>query len=183
VATTEPHHPCAVYREGPTGAPCSRCYPISGSRVHHPTGSPEQWVPPGPRSSICSRDTSARRLTLPQPRSSGRSCGQRSSGRTRARACCPPRRAESVIQRAVRRRQGRLTPLSGDRTERDLWVMSSPVTVARQCQRLKRAQATASPASQPSRPVPSHTGSCAAFRSQIRSQADPITPAGDHTAT
>ena len=81
-------------------------------RVHHPTGSPEQRVPPGPRSSICSRDTSARRLTLPQPRSSGRSCGQRSSGRG-ARACCPPRRAESVIQRAVRQRQGCLMPLSG----------------------------------------------------------------------
>jgi hypothetical protein len=109
-------------------------------RVHHPTGSPEQRVPPGPSSSICSRGTSTRRLTLPQPRSSGRSCGQRSSGRTRARACCPPRRAESVIQRAVRRRQGRLMPLSGDRTERDLWVMSQPVAVSPNAIRLKRAR-------------------------------------------
>ena len=106
-------------------------------RVHHPTGSPAQRVPPGPSSSICSRGTSTRRLTLPQPRSSGRSCGQRSSGRTRARACCPPRRAESVIQRAVRRRQGRLMPLSGDRTERDLWVMSQPVAVSSRLAGLK----------------------------------------------
>jgi hypothetical protein len=114
-------------------------------RVHHPTGSPEQRVPPGPSSSICSRGTSTRRLTLPQPRSSGRSCGQRSSGRTRARACCPPRRAESVIQRAVRRRQGRLMPLSGDRTERDLWVMSQPVAVPSRLPRLNRARHDQSP--------------------------------------
>jgi hypothetical protein len=113
-------------------------------RVHHPTGSPEQRVPPGPSSSICSRGTSTRRLTLPQPRSSGRSCG-RSSGRTRARACCPPRRAESVIQRAVRRRQGRLMPLSGDRTERDLWVMSQPVAVPSRLPRLNRARHDQSP--------------------------------------
>ena len=33
-------------------------------RVHHPTGSPEQRVPPGPSSSICSRGTSTRRLTF-----------------------------------------------------------------------------------------------------------------------
>ena len=114
-------------------------------RVHHPTGSPEQRVPPGPSSSICSRGTSTRRLTLPQPRSSGRSCGQRSSGRTRARACCPPRRAESVIQRAVRRRQGPFMPLSGDRTERDLWVMSQPVAISPNPFRLKRAAHTDSP--------------------------------------
>ena len=114
-------------------------------RVHHPTGSPEQRVPPGPSSSICSRGTSTRRLTLPQPRSSGRSCGQRSSGRTRARACCPPRRAESVIQRAVRRRQGRLMPLSGDRTEHDLWVMSQPVAVSSRLAGLKHAGHDQSP--------------------------------------
>jgi hypothetical protein len=123
-ATTEPHHPGAVYRDGPTGRRARGGTRYRAGRVHHPTGSPAQRVPPGPSSSICSRGTSTRRLTLPQPRSSGRSCGQRSSGRTRARACCPPRRAESVIQRAVRRRQGRLMPLSGDMTERDLWVMS-----------------------------------------------------------
>src|SRR6185312_11012215 len=86
------------------------------------TGSPEQRVPPGPRSSICSRDTSARRLTLPQPRSSGRSCGQRSSGQG-ARACCPPRRAESVIQRAVRQAGSSTNRTSGRSSRRVLAVV------------------------------------------------------------
>ncbi len=157
-ATTEPHHfpvPCiGMVRQGRRARGGTR---YRAGRVHHPTGSPEQRVPPGPSSSICSRGTSARRLTLPQPRSSGRSCGQRSSGRTRARACCPPRRAESVIQRAVRRRQGRLMPLSGDRTERDLWVMSRPVAVSTRLARLKRAGHDQSPVPAiPPRLPPSH---------------------------
>jgi hypothetical protein len=37
-ATTEPHHPGAVYRDGVTGAPCSRWYPISGRPRPSPNG-------------------------------------------------------------------------------------------------------------------------------------------------
>ena len=129
-------------------------------RVHHPTGSPEQRVPPGPSSSICSRGTSTRRLTLPQPRSSGRSCGQRSSGRTRARACCPPRRAESVIQRAVRapgpshaaeRGQDRTRPLGYEPTGRRLQSPrgSQNTQVTANC-----PSQPVAPHSTPSRPLP-----------------------------
>ena len=39
-ATTEPHHPGAVYRDGPTRAPCSRWYPISGRPRPPPDGQP-----------------------------------------------------------------------------------------------------------------------------------------------
>ena len=50
--------------------------------------------------------------------------GQAASTTRRAAPSSAPRRAESVIQRAARGRQGRLMPPSGDRIERDLWVMS-----------------------------------------------------------
>ena len=36
----QPHHPGAVYRDGPTGAPCSRWYPISGRPRPSPDGQP-----------------------------------------------------------------------------------------------------------------------------------------------
>ena len=144
-ATTEPHHPGAVYRDGPTGAPCSRWYPISGRPGPPPDGQPRaagaaraEQFDLQPRHINTAIDFAATPVIGAQLRPTIKRPNTRASLLPAAPSCVGH-------PRAVRRRQGRLMPLSGDRTARDLWVMSQPVAVSSRLAGLKHAGHDQSP--------------------------------------
>ena len=112
------HHRMSCMGMVPRGAELAVISDIGQATSATRRAPPSSRWPPWPSRSICIRLTSAPSLTVPQPqptaRSSRSSCGERSSGRTRARPRRPPPRADSVIQACGPPARDPLTPLSGD---------------------------------------------------------------------